>query len=112
MTVFYMSCHLCNFDFDITKNSYTAGQESSEMSKQPIISFFGAHWKLHVRGRDKHSCPFSALPTSLSEMQHSRRAHFTGERLPVWGGLLSPVWDHGCSPSRANAPSPFYITHT
>lgn len=33
MTTFYVPCHLCNFDFDITKNCYTAGQESSVMRK-------------------------------------------------------------------------------
>jgi len=60
-----MPHHLNSLHFDITENSYTAGQELSVMRKQPIISFCGTYWVLHVCEQDKHSCPFPSFPTSL-----------------------------------------------
>lgn len=53
MTSFYTSCLL--YDFGITKISYTAGQELLLMRKQPINSFDGASWALHVCEGGKHS---------------------------------------------------------
>lgn len=79
----------------------------SGMRTQPIISFCEAHWLLRVH-RDKHSCLFTALPTSLSETQpvevcisQMNSSKFVGEV----GGFL-PVWDSGCFPRQM---LPFFL---
>lgn len=64
--VFYMPCHSCDFDFDITENACTAGQGSSAMSRRPAMSSHGAGGR-PVRRRGK---PLAAR-RSLGQDRHS-----------------------------------------